>query len=315
MKAVLYLILLFLTFSLNAESIRTHSISRDDGTEISYYLLRSLPESQSDTLLLILQGSDCNSVLQVESIFIDYKNIWPAADVLLVEKYGIDKTLTYSEEVERHDCPAQYIQNDSPEQRVADVIRVLKFIREDSHYANLIVFGGSEGAIIANLLSVKIDGINATVSFNGGGRKFIDDLIHNISASAANHAEAKEGIGGFKEFSHYILNSQPNELEVSGHGYKWWHQMLSIDQFWVLKKVNTPLLILQGGSDVSVSPEKVDEMIANLRELKKHNIEYRRYEGLDHGFVNSAGESKRKEIVYDINSWLKSILGTPEKNI
>ncbi len=91
--------------------------------------------------------------------------------------------------------------------------------------------------------------------------------------------------------------------------------MLSIDQFDVLKKVNTPLLILQGGRDLSVLPEKVDEMITNLREIKKQNIEYHRYEALDHRFVNIDGESMRKEIVSDINSWLKAKLGNPNKSM
>ncbi|NKC18742.1 alpha/beta hydrolase [Pseudoalteromonas sp. S4498] len=315
MKTGVYLALLFLTFSLNAKNISTHTVSRDDGTNVSYYLLRSLPQSQSDTLLLILQGSDCNSVLKIETIFTDYQNVWPEADVLLIEKYGIDSALTYSEDAERKDCPAQYIQNDSPDQRVADVMKVLDFIRKKNKYSNLVVLGGSEGAIIANLVSATIDGITATISFNGGGRKFIDDVTHNISATAANSIEAEASIIGFKEFSNHILNNKPDKLEVSGHGYKWWQQMLSIDQFDVLKKVNTPLLILQGGGDLSVSPDKVDEMITNLREIKKQNIEYRRYEALDHGFANINGESMREKIVSDINNWLKSKLVNPNKSV
>ncbi|WP_439836180.1 alpha/beta hydrolase family protein [Aeromonas caviae] len=108
-----------------------------------------------------------------------------------------------------------------------------------------------------------------------------------------------------------MLNSKPFELEVSGHGYHWWQQMLSIDQLDRLKKVKSPLLIVQGGMDTSVSPQKTDELMQRLKDLGKNNIEYRRYEELDHGLKNSDGKSQRKEVVGDINMWLRSKLGNP----
>ncbi|MGN5142810.1 alpha/beta hydrolase family protein [Aeromonas caviae] len=87
--------------------------------------------------------------------------------------------------------------------------------------------------------------------------------------------------------------------------------MLSIDQLDTLKKVNSPLLIVQGGMDTSVSPQKTDELMQRLKDLGKNNIEYRRYEELDHGLKNSDGKSQRKEVVSDINMWLRSKLGNP----
>lgn len=85
--------------------------------------------------------------------------------------------------------------------------------------------------------------------------------------------------------------------------------MLSIDQLDRLKKVKSPLLIVQGGMDTSVSPQKTDELMQRLKDLGKNNIEYRRYEELDHGLKNSDGKSQRKEVVGDINMWLRSKLG------
>jgi dipeptidyl aminopeptidase/acylaminoacyl peptidase len=87
--------------------------------------------------------------------------------------------------------------------------------------------------------------------------------------------------------------------------------MLSIDQLDALKKVKSPLLIIQGGRDTSVSPQKTDEMMQHLNELGKSNIEYRRYEALDHGLKNSDGKSLRKEVVSDMNLWLQSKLDNP----
>ena len=308
----IYLLLLFLTFTNSAEDITTRTASRGDGSPISYYLVQY--PHDTNTLLLILQGSDCNSVLNIDSILSDYKNVWPEADILLVEKYGINRKLKYSTDPARKDCPAQYLEKDSPAQRVADIKTVLDTVRKDGQYKTFILLGGSEGAVIANLVTADIDYIDATIAFNGGGRWFIDDVSHSIAAKYNNPEETRKESDGFKGFAEHVLNSKPFELDVSGHGYHWWQQMLSIDQLDTLKKVNSPLLIIQGGIDTSVSPQKTDELLQRLKELGRSNIEYRRYEKLDHGFKDSDGKSQRKEVLTDMNIWLQSKLGDPKKH-
>lgn len=305
----IYLLLLFLTCSTSAQEVMTRTASRDDSSPISYYLVQH--SHDTDTLLLILQGSDCNSVLNIDSILSDYKNVWPEADILLVEKYGIDSQLKYSTDPARKDCPAQYLEKDSPAQRVADIKTVLDTVRKDGQYKTFILLGGNEGAVIANLVSADVDYIDATITFNGGGRWFIDDVSHGIAVKHNNPEEARKEIDGFKGFAEHVLNSKPFELEVSGHGYHWWQQMLSIDQLDTLKKVKSSLLIIQGGMDTSVSPQKTDELMQSIKDLGKSNIEYRRYEALDHGLKSSDGKSLRKEVVGDINIWLRSKIDNP----
>lgn len=303
------LLLLLLTCSVSAKDIMTRTASRDDSSHISYYLV---PHSyDTDTLLLILQGSDCNSVLKIDSILTDYKNVWPETDVLLIEKYGINRKLKYSTDPARKDCPAQYLEKDSPAQRVADIKAVLDTVRKDGQYKRFILLGGSEGAVIANLVTADVDYIDATIAFNGGGRWFIDDVSHSIAVKHKNPEEARKEIDDFRGFAEHVLNNEPFELDVSGHGYHWWQQMLSIDQLDALKKVKSPLLIIQGGRDTSVSPQKTDELVQRLKELGKNNIEYRRYEALDHGLKNSDGRNLRKEVIRDINIWLQSKLDNP----
>ncbi|WP_447827235.1 alpha/beta hydrolase family protein [Aeromonas hydrophila] len=308
----IFLLLLLWTFTSNAEDITTRTASRGDGSPISYYLVQH--PHDTDTLLLILQGSDCNSVFNIGSILSDYKDVWPEADVLLVEKYGIDSNLKYSTDPVRKDCPAQYLEKDNPAQRVADIKAVLDIIRRDRQYKTFILLGGSEGAVIANLVTADVDYIDATIAFNGGGRWFIDDVSHSIAAKHNNPEEARKDIDGFKGLAEHVLNSKPFELEVSGHGYHWWQQMLSIDQLDTLKNIKSPLLIIQGGRDTSVSPQKTDELIQRLKDLGKSNIEYRRYKELDHRFKNSDGTSLRKEVIGDMNLWLQSKLGDPKKH-
>lgn len=295
---------------MSANEVITRTMSRDDGTHISYYLIQHIHDA--DILLLILQGSDCNSVLNIDSILSDYKAVWPEADLLLIEKYGINRKLKYSTDPARKDCPAQYLEKDNPAQRVADIKDVLDTVRKDGQYKKIILLGGSEGAVIANLVTADVDYIDATIAFNGGGRWFIDDVSHSIAAEHKNLEAAKRDIDNFKGFAEHVLNSKPFELEVSGHGYHWWQQMLSLDQLDTLQNIKSPLLIIQGGRDTSVSPQKTDELMQRLKNLGKSNIEYRRYKKLDHGLKDSDGKSQRKEVISDMNLWLQSKLGAPK---
>ncbi|HHQ4581721.1 TPA: alpha/beta hydrolase family protein [Aeromonas hydrophila] len=281
-------LLLFLTFTSSAGNITSHTASRDDGSPISYYLVQY--SHDTGTLLLILQGSDCNSVLNINSILSDYKDAWPEADILLIEKYGINRKLKYGTDPARKDCPAQYLENDNPARRVVDIKTVLNIVRKNGQYKIFILLGGSEGAVIANLVTADVDYIDATIAFNGGGRWFIDDVSHSIAVKHNNPEAARKESDGFKEFAEHVLNSKPFELEVSGHGYHWWQQMLSLDQLDTLKNIKSPLLIIQGGRDTSVSPQKTDELIQRLKDLGKSNIEYRRYKELDHGLKDSDGK-------------------------
>lgn len=307
-RTMIFFVMTLFAVSVSAHEAPTQTLTRQNGSLIDYYLLNQSGDDRSDTLLLILQGSDCNSVLQVESIFSNFKNVWPEADLLLIEKYGITRELVFSSDLERPDCPQAYIQNDSPKQRISDIKAVLREVRSDFSYPRLIVVGGSEGALVANLLAAEINTIDATVAFNGGGQMFVDDVLHSIEAGAANSEEAVEAAQGFLGFSNHVLNSEPSDLQVSGHGYQWWYQMLSIDQLEVLKEMNTPLLLIQGRRDSSVSPDKVSEMIESLRKAQKNNIDFLPYENLDHTFYDEQEVSHQNEVVEDISQWLKSKL-------
>jgi hypothetical protein len=50
----------------------------------------------------------------------------------------------------------------------------------------------------------------------------------------------------------------------------------------------------------------VDELVAALNKAGKDNIEYRKYQTLDHHFSDRRGDSQRGAVVQDINRWLRS---------
>jgi len=75
----------------------------------------------------------------------------------LIEKYAIDQKPPYNSNPNRDDCPAEYFDNDSPTRRVAVIMTVLNTLRQNRKHEKLIILGGSEGAVIANLLAAQLD--------------------------------------------------------------------------------------------------------------------------------------------------------------
>ena len=288
-----------------AQSPAPHSFSvtREDGSSIHYYVQRKNTETAARNLVVILQGSDCNSVRHITGIHL-LKNIYPDGDLLTVEKYGITEDFPYSDDAERPDCPKAYITHDSPDQRVSDLERVLTSVRETHEYDKVIVIGGSEGAVVAAMLTAKVNYVDATVMFGGGGRFFLDDVLHSITVTTSSEEEMTRSIEGFTQFAKDIRSSEPFDMEMSNHGYAWWHAMLSLDQEAFLSQINTPVLILQGGQDRSASPEKAAEMVESLKEQGKQNIEYSLYPEYTHSLGLSEGDGFAEDIMTDVTQWL-----------
>jgi dipeptidyl aminopeptidase/acylaminoacyl peptidase len=164
------------------------------------------------------------------------------------------------------------------------------------------VLGGSEGAVIANLVTASSGLVDATLAFSGGGRWFIDDVRHSVADAP------KEEKAGLNAFLQQVLTAPPFPLNASDHGYAWWHGMLNIDQLATLRSIKTPVLIVQGDQDRAVSPGAVGKMIAELRADGKTNITYLNYPALDHVMRRENGESEMTRVVADMRAWLEKQL-------
>ena len=299
----IYALLMFLSATVNAQlsAVDGHQLERSDGSSIDYYITKHSVDS-AKTLLLVVQGSDCNSVSRIPSVN-QLKHAWPGADLLLIEKYGISSDLAYSKNVQREDCPSDYLKMDSLEQRVTDILQVIRQVEATGAYDQFLMIGGSEGALVANIVASRSNLIAATVSFNGGGRWFLDDVIHSIQYGKQDSATLRAEIAGFTEMAAQIVANKEMDIEISGHGSRWWRSVLQMDQLKQLAKVESPLLILQSEQDQSVSVKSTDQMIDSLMKSGKENISYKKYADLDHSFRNARGDSKLADVVKDINRW------------
>ena len=278
-------------------------VKRDDGSSIQYYLRLEEAGKHSDNLLVTLQGSDCNSVSKIKGID-TLRKVYRDADVLTVEKYGITDALPYSAETERADCPDAYIENDCIEQRACDIDRIIRLLRGEWPYRRVILVGGSEGATVAAMLSAKVDYISATVLFGVGGRYFLDDVIHSMAFTISSEEELARSVEGIRQLAQAIHSDAPFDIEMSNHGYKWWHSMFSFDQEATLARINSPVLILQGGNDRSASPAKATEMVNALKKKGKNNFDYIFYPEYDHALHLSDGDDPSGTVIGDINNWL-----------
>ncbi|ODA17205.1 alpha/beta hydrolase [Achromobacter xylosoxidans] len=284
-------------------------LPRPDGSAIAYYLQRHDPTRAADSLLVVAQGSDCNSVAHNRAIHRYLRHALPGADLLTVDKYGIEVSLPYRDDdgSERADCPPAYLRHDNLDQRVRDYAAVIGLLRRQEGYRRVVAVGGSEGAVVANLLAARGGLVDASIAFNGGGRWFLEDVLHGIATGDAPASEKAQSIEGLRGFARYVSETPSSDLVASNHGHEWWRQALALDQRTLLEQVRTPLLVIQAGADTSVSPDSVARMVDALRRAGRGNIEYRAYPGLDHGLREPDGTPRMGEVAADMAAWIGAL--------
>lgn len=293
------IILLFLSagcMSLPEGGDEATSLNRSDGSELIYYLDRKGFEG-AQPILLLLQGSDCNSIARLGSAP-QFARMHPEAALLRIEKRGITRELEYREEADREDCPAAYLRNDSLQQRIDDARLVISKLRETGDWwdEQLFIVGGSSGALVASRLGALVPEVKRVVIFGFGSRWFEEDLLHGLGDGA----DSSEVLGFFK-----MMKANPSKEQfASGHSYYYWSEMTRFDQLEVLGAVDVTVLAIQGGRDESVSPKGAREMIAELHRQGRTHVTFKEYDQLDHGFRDEAGVSHLDEVVMFVSDWL-----------
>jgi len=263
---------------------------RDDGTQIRYYL----DNADAKNLLVVFQGSDCNSVRHMESV----RKIWdafaPDAALLTIEKYGIDDSLSYVAS-ERDDCPADFIQHDTMGQRISDGVRVIETLKYS--YGNVTLAGGSEGGSIALGVAAQIPEVKAVLALNSGSSSFQHDVEFSIQQTVpANRVD--EVLSDFRQFVAQIRSSNaPFPIQVSGHGYAFWKDALARDLLKPLKIIDAPVLVIQSAEDKSVDPKRTQQEVEQIIAEGASNVTLKMAPGLDHGFRDAAGKSQLKALI------------------
>lgn len=281
-------------------------LTRNDGSDFHYYLIADSERAKTDSLVLVLQGSDCRSVAPRLKEYREFGDIAPGADFLMIEKYGLTADLESDESAPTFDentsCPDTYLQNDRPSQRQADALQVLNQLKKT--YPRIIVMGGSEGAVIAARICAVYPA-SACILVNGGGRWFENDVIHNIRVTETENID--EQVAGFQAFSEFIRNNPDADAIVSGHGPAWWRESLTLDFQQLIASIDVPTLILQSAEDTQVDVHGAITMAETLRKTGHSHLDFQLLPGLDHSFRDSEGVSHKADVISRIQSWLNSM--------
>lgn len=285
-------------FAESAENPFDRQILKHDDKEIHYYLLKS-DSNPSKELLVLIQGSDCKSVLNNQNLIKNFRGVLPNSDVLLVEKTGLtpDVGLHDPNNLEEN-CPVEYMRNDSYFERVDNYIAVLNQLK--NQYQHIVVLGGSEGAIVTNIIASRVNFIDAAISLNGGGQFFINDVIYSINKSLPAE-EAQGAIDGFNQFADAVLHDHLDDDQFpSNHGQNWWYEALTIDNKKLLQGVRKPHLVIQTLTDINVDVEGSQKM---MNEINNPNITYKTYSTLDHYFKDRQDNNQTAVVIADIQDW------------
>lgn len=266
---------------------------RSDGTEIQYYL----QQPRASHLLVVFQGSDCNSVKHVASVQTIWQALAPDSALLTIEKYGIDDSLPYAKG-QRDNCPAAYLKNDTISQRIQDATQLIQALK--TSYDNITLAGGSEGGTIAIGVAAQIDDIHAVVALNSGSSSFQHDVEYSIQQTVPEKNRALV-LKNVRQFMQQILESTESfPVEMSQHGYAFWKDALTQDLLAPLHKINAPVVIVQSLEDKSVDPLKTQQEVELIIRQGASNVHLQMLPGLNHGLRDATGTSKLKDTVKDV---------------
>jgi len=177
---------------------------------------------------------------------------------------------------------------------VNDAILFVKKLKAENKFGKIFVAGHSEGSLIAMLLAnrEKIDGY---ISIAGAGENIANVISRQIKASAPKSssladsiiAELKKGktVKVNDENLVSIFNSSTQPYLISWMAYEPQEE---------IKKLNIPVLILQGSTDLQVLVADAE----NLRKAKP-TAKYYIIEGMNHVLKNSSADRNENLATYN----------------
>lgn len=295
------LLLLLLSISAFAEKNINIELNRPDKTKILARL--SIPNQKLPfPIILYLQGSSCVSTR-------DYKfDLSPALKkknyaLLTVEKPGI------SREMKAQDCfKDSYLLKNDIFTRSNDAFHVLNFILKNTKWSgDYFLVGASEGTIVATLLAKKKYPRALALLAGANGMTMEEEFYVLIDQK-----KRPCGFTSKKDLKQKIesiyLRPDSNETWCSSssspNSYYWWSRILRLSVIDDLKSFDFPIWVAHGTQDESVPIESSIEAEKVFERNEKKNLTLKRYQGLNHKWINDKGEKKIHEVMTDLDQWL-----------
>lgn len=277
-------------------SIDVQSIERPDGSPVVYYLAGQ-PERGRRPVVLMLQGSGCDSVARNDGIPWMAARLAPDHVLLTIEKYGVQT------EADGETCTPEYWRGNTLSQRVTDAAYVVARLRQSRWWnRQLVIFGGSEGGAIAAMLAPLVPETRAVIVWSSGIGQPVGAMIR-AALPPQIQAEAD------RIFSEARGNPTPDR-QWGGASYRWWADALDTVPARSLALTPSPALVIHGTRDQSAPVASARATRDLVRAAGKANFTYREYEGYDHFMVDAEGTDHRGEVVAAAAAWLD---GQPDR--
>jgi dienelactone hydrolase len=285
---------LFATAAVAEPEHRT--LRRPNGSEIDWYLDRQAPPKRQG-LLVLAQGSGCGSVTTNPNIEMA-KSLRPDFAVLTVEKYGVAPG---ARQKDPEDCSAAFWQNHTVSQRVQDYSAVIASLKAEPWWnGQLVLFGGSEGGAVVQILAAEVDA-SATIIFSSAtGVPFREAFVQVLPPPVASEARAR------------LDAARQNPLSAErwgGNSYRWWADIADRPLWRDALKAHGDLLVVQGALDGSNPVSSARAFRDAFAAQGRANLTYWEYPDYDHTMIDSAGASHLAEVFARIADWLDQRLG------
>jgi alpha-beta hydrolase superfamily lysophospholipase len=272
----------------------SHGLPRGDGSDIVYHLDRT-PARGRGGLLLMLQGSGCEPVLEREWLRSEPPVLAPGRAVIAIEKYGVVPGSPQIDAVEG--CASAYWHGNTLRQRVLDAVQVVSRLRREKWWnGELILYGGSEGGAVAAMLAPLLPETEAVIILSSGIGMPVGEMILSAVPPQAS-----------AELARLLAESRSNpagDRRFGGASFRWWADAAAITPAVPLLQSRAPILLIHGARD-QFAPVAAARATRDLfARAGNRNLTYLEYPELDHGMTDRTGADQRPLVLNAAARWL-----------
>lgn len=297
-RAIFFTLAFSLSSLLTASEPSFFSLPREDGSLIEGYA--SQPDSSlSFPIIIAIQGSTC------ESAFDWFLKLKEHADdfgygLIVLEKQGISKDAIH---------PYEYAHNNSIDQRIDDYFLCLNNLNNSiipGWNGEIVLWGESEGGIIAGELSSKIANLKAVMLFaTGGGMQVVDEvkqaIQRKLEGKGLSEFEIVQFLSEFEDKTIEMLNDPSPDKKFLGNTYKWWSSLFSSKSILSsLQDTRIPTYMVHGKKDEQIPIESADLIAQELNHQGKNILTYNKLGGYGHNL-------KHPLLIQNALLWLDSL--------
>lgn len=259
---------------------------KDGGSSI-YYSFTVGELTQPDTAIFFYGATGCPSWKSVMPDYVSGLTI-NAQVFVLNKRFVSDRSIGF------FDCGDEFHLKNNPDQWIADYSEFIKSQIRIDKPKNVVLVGVSEGGLIATRVAGLLPQITHLAVIGDGGytmRKSLTTLN-------------EKGTFGFnveKGWAKIINDPRSIDKKWLSNTYRWWYDVMDIDQLQDFLKLNIPILVGIGEQDTMVPVESAYFLKSKFDAAGKTNLTLKVYPGADHR-LSANGVSYRKDYFVSLSN-------------